>query len=72
MSSLDGRVIAIAGAAGGLGPVVAARLAGAGATLALTDRDQDRLDVVVAELGLADDRVDARVVDLLDEQSAND
>jgi NADP-dependent 3-hydroxy acid dehydrogenase YdfG len=71
MGSLDARVIAIAGAAGGLGPVVAARLAAAGATLALTDRDQDRLDAVVNELGLADDRIDARVVDLLDEQSTN-
>ena len=68
--SLDGRVIAIAGAAGGLGPVVAARLADAGAILALTDRDQDRLDEVVADLGLAGDRVDARVVDLLDESAA--
>jgi NADP-dependent 3-hydroxy acid dehydrogenase YdfG len=72
MASLDGRVIAIAGAAGGLGPVVAAQLAGADATLALTDRDQDRLDAVVADLGLGEERVDARVVDLLDESSAND
>jgi NAD(P)-dependent dehydrogenase (short-subunit alcohol dehydrogenase family) len=69
-ASLDGRVIAIAGAAGGLGPVVAERLAAAGATLALTDRDQDRLDAVVADLGLADDRIDAQVVDLLDEPSS--
>ena len=70
MTSLDGRVIAIAGAAGGLGPVVATRLADAGATLALTDRDQDRLDALAAELGLAEDRFDARVVDLLDEDAA--
>jgi enamine deaminase RidA (YjgF/YER057c/UK114 family) len=33
-ADLDGRVIAIAGAAGGLGPVVCERLAAAGATLA--------------------------------------
>ena len=72
MSSLDGRVIAIAGAAGGLGPVVCERLATAGATLALTDRDQDRLDDVSANLGLGDDRIDARVVDLLDASSASD
>ena len=70
MNSLDGRVIAIAGAAGGLGPVVAARLAEAGATLALTDRDQGRLDALVADLGLDESRVDARVVDLLDEDAA--
>jgi NAD(P)-dependent dehydrogenase (short-subunit alcohol dehydrogenase family) len=72
MGNLDGRVIAVAGAAGGLGPVVAKRLADAGASLALTDRDQGRLDGVVAELGLDDDRVDARVVDLLDPSSAAD
>ena len=70
MSSLDGHVIAIAGAAGGLGPVVCERLAAAGASLALTDRDQSRLDGVVADLGLDDDRVDARVVDLLDGSAA--
>ncbi len=70
MASLDGRVIAIAGAAGGLGPAVAARLAGAGASLALTDRDQGRLDALVADLGLDAGRVDARVVDLLDERAA--
>jgi NAD(P)-dependent dehydrogenase (short-subunit alcohol dehydrogenase family) len=72
MSSLDGRVIAIAGAAGGLGPAVAGELAGAGASLALTDRDQGRLDELVGALTLDDDRIDARVVDLLDEGAASD
>jgi NAD(P)-dependent dehydrogenase (short-subunit alcohol dehydrogenase family) len=70
MGSLDGRVIAIAGAAGGLGPVVCERLGAAGASLALTDRDQSRLDDVVAGLGLGEDRVDAGVVDLLDGSAA--
>jgi NAD(P)-dependent dehydrogenase (short-subunit alcohol dehydrogenase family) len=63
-------VIAIAGAAGGLGPTVARRLAGAGATLALTDVSQERLDSLAAELGLGEDRLDARVVDLLDGEAA--
>ena len=67
---LHERVVAIAGAAGGLGPTVASRLAEAGATLALTDVSQDRLDEVVANLGLPEERIDARVVDLLDEGSA--
>jgi NAD(P)-dependent dehydrogenase (short-subunit alcohol dehydrogenase family) len=62
----DGRVFAIAGAGGGLGPAVAARLAADGAKLALTDRDQGRLDALVSDLGLEDGRVDAQVVDLLD------
>ena len=70
MGSLEGRVIAIAGAAGGLGPVVCRRLADEGAGLALTDVAQERLDALVADLGLPDDRIDARVVDLLDENAA--
>ena len=70
MSSLEGRTIAIAGAGGGLGPVVARRLAEDGATLALTDVASDRLDAVVSELEVGEDRVDARVVDLLDGDAA--
>jgi NAD(P)-dependent dehydrogenase (short-subunit alcohol dehydrogenase family) len=70
MPDLDGKIVAIAGAAGGLGPTVAAHLAKAGATLALTDVDQGRLDAVADGLGLADDRIDARVVDLLSEEAA--
>jgi NAD(P)-dependent dehydrogenase (short-subunit alcohol dehydrogenase family) len=69
MSELEGRVVAIAGAAGGLGPVVAERLSAAGATLALTDVHQERLDELGAALALPDDRLDARVVDLLEEES---
>ncbi len=67
MGSLDGRVIAIAGVGGGLGPVVANRLAMAGATVAGTDRDQARVDEVGAGLGLAEERWDGRAADLLDE-----
>jgi NAD(P)-dependent dehydrogenase (short-subunit alcohol dehydrogenase family) len=72
VSELEGRVIAIAGAGGGLGPVVAKRLADAGASLALADRDQETADSVAEDLGLPDDRVDPRGVDLLDEGAAND
>jgi NAD(P)-dependent dehydrogenase (short-subunit alcohol dehydrogenase family) len=70
MPDLDGRIVAIAGAGGGLGPTVAARMATAGATLALTDVDQGRLDAVADGLGLSEDRLDARVVDLLSADSA--
>lgn len=66
---LEGRVIAIAGVGGGLGPVVAERLAAAGATVAGTDRDQGTLDALVADLGLPSERWDGRVVDLLDEEA---
>jgi len=72
MADLDGRVIAIAGAGGGLGPVVAGRLADAGASLALADRSQEIADSVAQGLGLPGDRVDARAIDLLDESQASD
>jgi NAD(P)-dependent dehydrogenase (short-subunit alcohol dehydrogenase family) len=67
---LDGRVIAIAGAAGGLGPLVCHRLADAGATLACCEVAQERLDELTAELALPDQRIDARAVDLLDAEAA--
>jgi len=66
MMQLEGRTVAIAGAAGGLGPTVARRLAAAGATLALTDVDAARLAAVADELALPGGRIDARTVDLLD------
>src|SRR3954454_12461694 len=72
MTDLDGRVIAIAGAGGGLGPIVAQRLADAGATLSLADRHQEIADSVAKDLGVPKDRVDPHAVDLLDESAAND
>ncbi len=70
MDSLEGRVYAIAGIGGGLGPVVAERLAAAGAVVAGTDRDQARVEEVGAGLALPDARWDGRAVDLLDENAA--
>ena len=72
MAELDGRVIAIAGAAGGLGPTVARRLADDGAIIAATDRHQERLDELASELGLPEDRYDGQVVDLLSEDAARE
>ncbi len=69
MSELDGRVIAIAGAGGGLGPLVVARLAQAGAIVAGTDRDQGALDAIAADLKLPAERWDGRAADLLDEDA---
>ena len=68
-SGLDGRVIAIAGVGGGLGPLVAARLAEAGATVAGTDRHPEVLESIAADLGIGE-RWDGRAVDLLDEEAA--
>ena len=72
MTDLDGRVIAIAGAGGGLGPIVAQRLADAGASLALADRQQEIADAVAQDLGLPEDRVLPLGVDLLNESQTND
>jgi NAD(P)-dependent dehydrogenase (short-subunit alcohol dehydrogenase family) len=72
MADLEGRVIAIAGAGGGLGPVVAHRLADAGASLSLADRHQEIADGVARDLGLPADRVDPHAVDLLDPNAAAD
>lgn len=62
-------MIAIAGAAGGLGPTVARRLADNGATIAATDVHQERLDQLGSDLELPEDRFDGRVVDLLSEEA---
>jgi NAD(P)-dependent dehydrogenase (short-subunit alcohol dehydrogenase family) len=69
MSDLNGNVIAIAGVAGGLGPVVAERLAPAGATIAGADVSQEHADAVGAGLALPAERWDGRAVDLLDEDA---
>jgi len=66
--NLDGRVIAIAGVGGGLGPAVAKRLGDAGAIVAGADREQAGADALGAELGLGE-RWDGRAVDLTDEDA---
>ncbi|MGH3077250.1 MAG: SDR family NAD(P)-dependent oxidoreductase [Gaiellaceae bacterium] len=65
--SLEGRVIAIAGAGGTLGPTVVRRLAPTGARLALAGRDVAALDALASEAG-AD--ADTSSVDLLDAGAA--
>ena len=65
MSSLDGKTVAIAGATGGLGPVVAKRLADEGATIAAADIDQAKLDALGEGLGIGE-RWEGQVVNLLD------
>jgi NAD(P)-dependent dehydrogenase (short-subunit alcohol dehydrogenase family) len=72
MESLDGRVVAIAGIAGGLGPVVAERLGAAGATIAGADVSAERAAEVGATLGLPAERWDGRAVDLLGEAATRE
>ncbi|HEX6665207.1 MAG TPA: SDR family NAD(P)-dependent oxidoreductase [Solirubrobacterales bacterium] len=69
-ADLQDRVIAVAGAGGGLGPLVVGELAAAGATVAGTDRSQETLDAMPATAGIAAERWDGRAVDLLDEDAA--
>src|SRR3954451_2927271 len=69
---LQDRVIAIAGVGGGLGPVVAERLAAEGAIVAGAERSQGNLDSLASDLGLPPERWDGRAVDLLDEDATRD
>jgi NAD(P)-dependent dehydrogenase (short-subunit alcohol dehydrogenase family) len=71
MTDLSGRVYAVAGVGGGLGPLVASRLAAGGATVAGTDRHQEILDSIEAELDIGE-RWDGRAVDLLDEEATRE
>jgi NAD(P)-dependent dehydrogenase (short-subunit alcohol dehydrogenase family) len=68
--SLDGRVIAVAGVGGGLGPLVASRLAADGAIVAGTDRSEETLAALPGEMEISADRWDGQAVDLLDEDAA--
>jgi NAD(P)-dependent dehydrogenase (short-subunit alcohol dehydrogenase family) len=71
-TSLEGRVVAIAGVGGGLGPVVAERMAAAGATVCGCDRDLEAAEAALEPLDLPEERRDARAVDLLDEAAAKE
>jgi NAD(P)-dependent dehydrogenase (short-subunit alcohol dehydrogenase family) len=67
--TLEGRVVAIAGVGGGLGPAVATRLGAAGAIVAGAERSQEGIDAVGEELGLPAEQWDGRAVDLTDEDA---
>jgi NAD(P)-dependent dehydrogenase (short-subunit alcohol dehydrogenase family) len=61
--ALDGRVIAVAGGAGNLGPTVVRRLADAGARACVCGRDGKSLDALASEVAAP---IETDVVDLLD------
>ncbi len=63
LTSLEGRVLAVAGPGGTLGPTVVRRLAGAGANLSLCGRELDRLDAIAGDAG---GDIETAAVDLLD------
>jgi NAD(P)-dependent dehydrogenase (short-subunit alcohol dehydrogenase family) len=64
--SLEGRVIAVAGGAGNLGPTVVRRLAEEGSRACVCGRDQVSLDTLASELGTP---IETDVVDLLDAEA---
>ena len=63
----DGRVVAVTGAAGGIGREVALRLASEGAAVVAVDLAGQALDAVVAEIAGAGGRAVAAVADVTDE-----
>jgi NAD(P)-dependent dehydrogenase (short-subunit alcohol dehydrogenase family) len=72
MSNPASKVIVITGATGALGKKTAQAFAARGHALALLDNDQTKLDALVRDLNLPDDRLFASVVDLRDGQAVQD
>jgi NAD(P)-dependent dehydrogenase (short-subunit alcohol dehydrogenase family) len=66
LTSLEGRVLAVAGPGGTLGPTVVRRLAHAGGHLFLCGRDRSRLDAIAADAGGV---IETASVDLLDAEA---
>jgi NAD(P)-dependent dehydrogenase (short-subunit alcohol dehydrogenase family) len=70
MPDMNGRVVLVTGAASGIGRATAARLAEAGANVAMVDRDGPRLEEAAAAIGTAAGREPlALVADVGDEAS---
>jgi NAD(P)-dependent dehydrogenase (short-subunit alcohol dehydrogenase family) len=67
-------VLVVAGATGAAGPALVERLARAGATVVAAGSNRERIDAVVADIAsrVPSGRVQAAVVDLLDEQATRD
>ena len=66
--ALDGRVIAVAGGAGNLGPTVVGRLAEQDARACVCGRDQEALETLTSEIGSP---IETDVVDLLDPRATS-
>ena len=64
--ALEGRVIAVAGGAGNLGPTVVRRLAEAGGVVCVCGRDAESLEALASEIKPA---IETDVVDLLDPEA---
>jgi len=66
------KVVVISGATGALGKLTAKTFAEMGASLVLLDNDQSRLDSLIGELNLPEERLFASVVDLRNGQAVLD
>jgi NAD(P)-dependent dehydrogenase (short-subunit alcohol dehydrogenase family) len=64
--TVGGKVVVITGGADGIGKAAALKLAGAGATVAVIDRDQDKLDQTLADAEAAGGKIAAYNCDLTD------
>lgn len=69
---MQDKVIVITGATGALGRLTAKTFAEMGASLALLDNDQNKLDSLVRELNLPEDRLFSAVVDLREGNAVRD
>jgi NAD(P)-dependent dehydrogenase (short-subunit alcohol dehydrogenase family) len=65
--ALEGRVIAVAGGAGNVGPTVVRRLAEAGGRVCVSGRDAESLEALASDIEPA---IETDVVDLLDPEAA--
>lgn len=72
MISFEGRVLLMSGAAGGIGLATARIFARAGASLALGDLDERRLEELGAALGLPENRLLLTRHDVTDPESSRD
>src|SRR5262245_8774027 len=66
------KTIVITGATGALGNKTAQAFAARGHALALLDNDQTKLDALVRDLNLSNDRLFAAIVDLRNGQAVHD
>jgi len=66
---LDGEVAIVTGGANGLGRAIGTALAGAGAIVVLADHDAPAARAAAEEIALAGGRVEARALDVTDEQA---
>jgi len=69
MGDLQGRIALVTGAAQGIGKAIAAELAAAGATLALADMNEAKLNETAAELAVTGTTTAAFVMNVSDQES---